>query len=57
MFKNLFLTAAILTVVSSLAFAADIDGKWTADVPGRGGNTQTQTLTSQSVRQHPDRVF
>jgi hypothetical protein len=45
MFKNLFLTAAILTVVSSLAFAADIDGKWTADVPGRGGNTQTQTLT------------
>ena len=25
--------------------AADIDGKWTADVPGRGGNTQTQTLT------------
>ncbi len=45
MFKNLFLTTALLTVASSLALAADIDGKWTADVPGRGGNTQTQTLT------------
>ncbi len=45
MFKNLFLTLAFLTAASSLALAADIDGKWTADVPGRGGNTQTQTLT------------
>jgi hypothetical protein len=45
MFKNLFLTVALLTVVSSLASAADIDGKWAADVPGRGGNTQIQMLT------------
>ena len=45
MFRNLFLTAALFTVVSSLALAADIDGKWAADVPGRGGNTQVQMLT------------
>lgn len=45
MFRNFFLMTALLTVVSSLAFAADIDGKWTAQVQGRGGNTQTQTLT------------
>ena len=45
MLKNPFLTMALLSAVSSLALAADIDGKWTADVPGRGGNTQTQTLT------------
>ncbi len=45
MFKNVFLTTALLTVVSSLAWAADVDGKWTAQVQGRGGNTQTQTLT------------
>jgi len=45
MFKNLLLIIAVMTGVSSLALAADIDGKWTAEVPGRGGNTQTQTLT------------
>lgn len=27
------------------ALAADIDGKWTAEVAGRGGQTQTQTMT------------
>ncbi len=45
MFKNLFLMTTLLTVVSSLALAAGIDGKWTAQVEGRGGGTQTQTLT------------
>ncbi len=45
MSKNLFFMIAMMTGISSLAWAADIDGKWTADVPGRGGNTQTQTLT------------
>jgi hypothetical protein len=48
MFKNLFLMIAVMSGVSSLAWAADIDGKWTADVPGRGGNTLTQTLTLKS---------
>jgi hypothetical protein len=45
MFKTLFLTTVVLTAASSLALAADLDGKWTAEVQGRGGNTQTQTLT------------
>jgi len=48
MFKNVFLMTALLTGVSSLAWAADIDGKWTAQFQGRGGNTQTQTLTLQA---------
>jgi len=45
MVKNLFLMMAL---VSSLTLAADIDGKWTAEVQGRGGGTQTQTLTFQA---------
>jgi hypothetical protein len=32
-----------------LALAADIDGKWTAEVAGRGGNTNTQTLTLKAA--------
>ena len=28
-----------------VAAAADVSGKWTAEVPGRGGNTQTNTIT------------
>ncbi|MBV8817010.1 MAG: hypothetical protein JO022_01565 [Acidobacteriaceae bacterium] len=27
------------------AFAADVSGKWTADMPGRGGQTMQQTIT------------
>ena len=27
------------------AFAADPTGKWTAEMPGRGGNTMTTTIT------------
>jgi len=45
MFRNFFLMIALMTGISSLAWAADIDGKWIAEVQGRGGNTQTQTLT------------
>ena len=29
--------------VTCAAFAADVTGKWTAEVPGRGGNRQTNT--------------
>ncbi len=28
-----------------VAAAADVSGKWTAEIPGRGGNTQTTTFT------------
>jgi hypothetical protein len=31
-----------------VASAASVDGKWTADVPGRGGNTATNTFTFKS---------
>jgi hypothetical protein len=27
------------------AFAADVTGKWTAEMPGRGGQTQQMTIT------------
>jgi hypothetical protein len=36
--------AALLALFAWVALAADIDGKWTAEVQGRNG-TQTQTLT------------
>src|SRR6476646_5486463 len=35
-------TLACLMVTS--AFAADVDGKWTASMPGRQGNTQEVTF-------------
>jgi hypothetical protein len=44
MTKKSVLLMALMTVVCCVALAADIDGKWTAEVQGRGG-TQTQTLT------------
>lgn len=34
-----------LIAVGALAFGADVTGKWTAEVPGRGGQTRTQTFT------------
>ena len=45
MYRNVFLMTALLAAVSSLASAGDIEGKWAAEAQGRGGNTQTQTLT------------
>jgi hypothetical protein len=43
MTKRLVLPAILLLGISGSALAADIDGKWTADVEGRRG-TVTQTL-------------
>jgi hypothetical protein len=46
--KNRSALALALFAMSGLtAFAAGVDGKWTAEVQGRGG-PQTQTLTLQS---------
>ena len=42
LFASLALLAG-LTVTSALA--ANVDGKWTAQVPGRQGNTQETTFT------------
>ncbi len=35
---------ALLGIFAIAGFAADVTGKWTAEVPGRGGNTQTNTI-------------
>ena len=37
--------ALLSSVLAIAAFAADVSGKWTADVPGRGGQTQKTTIT------------
>ncbi len=34
-----------LSLAASVAFAADVNGKWTAQVPGRGGETREVTFT------------
>jgi predicted acyltransferase (DUF342 family) len=39
---RLFMLSCVLAVA---AYAADATGKWTAEVPGRGGNTMTTTIT------------
>jgi hypothetical protein len=36
---------ALLGMIATACFAADVTGKWTAQVPGRGGNTQENTFT------------
>ena len=41
--KSILALAAVLCF-SIAAFAADVTGKWTAEVPGRGGNTATTTF-------------
>jgi hypothetical protein len=47
MTKKLILSAVLLLGISGAALAAEIDGKWTAEVEGRRGTvTQTLSLTS-----------
>jgi hypothetical protein len=42
--RTLFLFACVLAM-AALAMAADISGKWVAQVPGRDGQTREQTFT------------
>jgi hypothetical protein len=42
--KTTLLALVGLFCLSVAAFAASVDGKWTAEVPGRGGNTMTTTF-------------
>lgn len=42
--RNVLLTTGLLFAFLTVAYAAGIDGKWTAEVPGRQGNTQTTTF-------------
>jgi hypothetical protein len=41
MIRKLGITVLLFALGTAAAFAADFNGKWTADVPGRNGNTQT----------------
>jgi hypothetical protein len=47
--KSLFLAITAVFCLTFLALAADVSGKWTADIPGRGGNTMTNTFTFKSA--------
>ena len=44
-YRIVFLTVSLALACATLAYAADISGKWTAQVPGRGGQTREQTFT------------
>ena len=47
--KKYLVTLTALALTSLVASAADIDGKWTRENPGRGGGAPTtQTLTLKS---------
>ncbi len=41
---RIVLLTALLGIFALAAAAADVTGKWTAEVPGRGGNTATNTF-------------
>ena len=42
---SMLATAAIVAVASVSIYAADVTGKWTAQVPGRDGQMREQTFT------------
>ena len=42
--RNIVSQAALLALFVTGLWAASIDGKWTAEVPGRDGQTRTQTF-------------
>lgn len=44
MLKKLGVAALFFALGTVSALAADFNGKWAADVPGRNGNTQTVTF-------------
>ena len=45
MMRKLALATLVFALGSVTALAADFNGKWSADIPGRNGNTQTTTFT------------
>lgn len=42
--RIVFLSACFVLMAASLVWAADVSGKWTAQVPGRGGQTRETTF-------------
>jgi len=43
--RKLITTGLLFGLLSVVALAADVSGKWTAQVPGRGGQTRELTFT------------
>ena len=43
--RAVWMTGLLLLALSAGALAADISGKWSGDVPGRGGDTTPATFT------------
>ena len=43
-YRMVVLTAVLVLASISLAWAADLNGKWVAQVPGRNGQTREQTF-------------
>jgi hypothetical protein len=43
--RTMFLSVCFVFAALSIAWAAEVDGKWTAQVPGRGGQTRETTFT------------
>ena len=44
-FRVVILTAVMVLAAIALSLAAGVDGKWVAQVPGRGGQTRETTFT------------
>ena len=44
-YRMVFFAAAFVLAAVALAWAADVNGKWVAQVPGRGGQTRETTFT------------
>jgi len=42
--RTVFLSVCFVFAALSIAWAADVNGKWTAQVPGRGGQTRETTF-------------
>jgi hypothetical protein len=42
--RVIFLAITLTVVFAALVWAADVTGKWTAQVPGRGGQTRETTF-------------
>lgn len=44
-YRVIVFSAALVLAAIALAWAAGVDGKWVAQVPGRGGQTRETTFT------------
>ena len=44
-YRTLFLSLCLTLVAAALAWAADVNGKWVAQVPGRDGTPRETTFT------------